>query len=212
MPTSQALFCSPYSAKKKLPWTESWTVAYWPALAPVLLKYPAFVCECAHVHICTNSGIYPQKHLRNHTTVSGKTAAKERERERETQEVIPAALTKRRREGKTKSTGNTERNVPWNWKLNMLTICQVSVCNWDAKVSTSKTASCLLLHSRHLSLNSNIFNGDASLLLSDHFSKCENDSWIAACHVVPFKNTKAEESKRKSTANYFLCFQEHYSF
>lgn len=32
------------------------------------------------------------------------------------------------------------------------------------------------LHSRHLSLNSNIFNGDASLLLSDHFSKCENDS------------------------------------
>lgn len=135
-----------------------------------------------------------------------------RERERETQEVIPAALTKRRREGKTKSTGNTERNVPWNWKLNMLTICQVSVCNWDAKVSTSKTASCLLLHSRHLSLNSSIFNRDASLLLSDHFSKCENDSWIAACHVVPFKNTKAEESKRKSTANYFLCFQEHYSF
>lgn len=76
------------------------------------------------------------------------------------QEIIPAALTEREDEGKTKSTGNTQRNVPWNWKLYMLTICQGSACNWNLKVSTSTTASQRRLDSRHLSVNNSVFSWD----------------------------------------------------
>lgn len=75
----------------------------------------ALVLNCLaylYVSVCTH--VLVQAQVSAHRTPPGITQHTQRRvrQEREPQEVIPAVLTKREDEGKTKSTGNTKRNVP----------------------------------------------------------------------------------------------------
>lgn len=158
-----------------------------------------WVCICTH--LCKLRSLPAKTPPRNHTV-----QYQVRE-DKDPQEIIIAVLTESKEEGKTKSTGNTKRNVPWNWKLYMLTRCQVSACNWDLKVSTSMTALWLLLHLRHPSVNKSVFSWDGWIAPFWPLLHCENDRWIARCHVVPLKKPKAEQSAK--AAHDFLRSQEH---
>lgn len=166
----------------------------------ILFSCLALGCECTR-EVLVQAQVLPW----NHTVHVGL-----RKKGQSLKTWVSAVLTERRDEGKTKSTGNTRRNVPRNWKLilYMLTIWQGCACRWDLKVSTSTTAlyTCGFHGTWDMCQSTTAYSARmAGLVHAGHFSKCKNDTWIVICHVVPLKNTADEKSV--IWGHHFLPFQ-----